>query len=567
VNAADTAWVLVSAALVMFMTPGLALFYGGMLRAKSVLNTMALTVACLGVISVIWVAFGFSLGFGPDAGHEGLIGDLSESGLRNLATVTANTEGHHIPTFALASFQLMFAVITVALLAGAVAERTRFWPFLVFAVLWVTIVYIPLAHWIFDPSGWFAKDLHVDDFAGGTAVETNSGAAALALAAVVRKRLGWPREQARPHNLPATLLGAGILWFGWFGFNAGSALAADGLAATAFLNTMLAGGTGMLGWLIVEQRRDGKPTTLGAASGAVAGLVGITPACGFVEPLGGAAVGFAAGIICGLAIRLKFRIHVDDSLDVVAVHGVGGVIGLLATGLLATASVNAAGGNGLFYGGGLTLLGHQAVAVVVTIAYSAVLTFGIAWAVQKTVGLRASEDDELLGLDEAEHAETAYDHGRLSPHLTGGRSGPVGRESTALHSRSARHESPGHTASLKDVTAAAASPRRPLPGLLRLPREHLPVSGSRGRGPRAARGGGPGRRGGRGQRGHGRLAHRRPDGLRRARRARPRRLQRRGAPRTPVRAVLAGRPRPRACHGPQQPQKPKIPRPNGSPWL
>jgi len=535
----------------MFMTPGLALFYGGMLRAKSVLNTMALTVACLGVISVIWVSFGFSLGFGPDAGGKGLIGTFAQSGLRNMATTLTGPAGHHIPTFALASFQLMFAVITVALLAGAVAERTRFWPFLLFAALWVAIVYIPLAHWIFDPSGWFAKDLHVDDFAGGTAVETNSGAAALALAAVVRKRLGWPREQARPHNLPATLLGAGILWFGWFGFNAGSALAADGLAATAFLNTMLAGGTGMLGWLIVEQRRDGKPTTLGAASGAVAGLVGITPACGFVEPLGGAVVGLAAGIICGLAIRLKFRINVDDSLDVVAVHGVGGVTGLLATGLLATASVNAAGGNGLFYGGGFTLLGHQAVAVVVTIAYSAVLTFGIAWAVQKTVGLRASEDNELLGLDEAEHAETAYDHGRLSPHLA------------ALRMRTARHESPRHTASLKDVTAAAPSPRRPLPGLLRLPREHLPVPGSRGRGPCPAREGGPGRRSGRGQRGHGRLAHRRQDELRRSRSARSRRLRRRGAPRAPVRGILAGQPRPCARYGPQQPQKTQIDGPNG----
>jgi Amt family ammonium transporter len=485
VNAADTAWVLVSAALVMFMTPGLALFYGGMLRAKSVLNTMALTVGCLGVISVVWVAFGFSLGFGPDAGGDGLIGTLSQSGLHDLAATVTGAKGHHIPTFALASFQLMFAVITVALLAGAVAERTRFWPFLLFAALWVTIVYIPIAHWIFDPSGWFAHDLHVDDFAGGTAVETNSGAAALALAAVVGKRGGWPREQPRPHNLPATLLGAGILWFGWFGFNAGSALAADGLAATAFLNTMLAGGTGMLGWLIVEQRRDGKPTTLGAASGAVAGLVGITPACGFVEPLGGAAVGLIAGMVCALAIRLKFRIGVDDSLDVVAVHGIGGVTGLLATGLLATAGVNAAGGNGLFYGGGLTLLGHQALAVVVTIAYSATLTFAIAWVVQKTVGLRARADDELLGLDEAEHAESAYDHGRFGSHLA------------ALHQRAARDESSHHAASLRHVTVAAhviataAPPRRPVPRLLRLPREHLPFPDGRGRRPRQHRPGGP----------------------------------------------------------------------------
>jgi Amt family ammonium transporter len=383
------------------------------------------------VISVIWVTFGFSLGFGPDAGGVGLIGNLSQSGIHGLATAMTQTPGHRIPVAALASFQLMFAIITVALLAGAVAERTRFWQFLLFAALWVTIVYIPIAHWIFDPQGWFVAKLHVDDFAGGTAVETNSGAAALALAIVVKKRIGWPKEQARPHNLPLVTMGAGILWFGWFGFNAGSALAADGLAATAFLNTMLAGGTGMLGWLLVEQIRDKKPTTLGAASGAVAGLVGITPACGFVEPLAGAAVGLLAGVICALAVTLKYRFGYDDSLDVVAVHGVGGVTGLLLTGLLATAAANPAGGNGLFYGGGLALFGHQALAVVVTIAYSFVLTFGIAWAVQKTVGLRAARDDELLGLDEAEHAETAYDQGRLGAHLTG------------LHSRDTHQEAPG----------------------------------------------------------------------------------------------------------------------------
>jgi Amt family ammonium transporter len=312
----------------------------------------------------------------------------------------------------------MFAIITVALLAGAVAERTRFWPWLVFVALWVTIVYLPLAHWVFDPSGWMVSKLHLLDFAGGTAVEVNSGAASLALAVVVGKRVGWPREQPRPHNLPMVMLGAGILWFGWFGFNAGSALAADGLAATAFLNTMLAGGTGLLGWLIIEQKRDGKPTTLGAASGAVAGLVGITPACGFVEPLGGAAIGLVAGIVAALAIRLKYRLGFDDSLDVVAVHGVGGLTGLLTTGLLATTAVNAAGANGLFYGGGLTQLGRQALAALVTIAYSGLLTLIIAAVVHKTLGLRATRDVELAGLDENEHAETAYDHGRLGVHHT-----------------------------------------------------------------------------------------------------------------------------------------------------
>ena len=534
-NAADTAWVLVGAALVMFMTPGLALFYGGMLRSKSVLNTMALTIGCLGVISVIWVAFGFSLAFGPD--HTGgFIGDFSQSGLNSLASALTKAPGHHIPVFALASFQLMFAIITVALLAGACAERTRFWPFLVFAALWVTIVYIPLAHWIFDPSGWLSRTLHVDDFAGGTAVEANSGAAALAVAAVVGKRIGWPREQARPHNLPMVMLGAGVLWFGWFGFNAGSALAADGLAATAFLNTMLAGGTGMLGWLLVEQKRDGKPTTLGAASGAVAGLVGITPACGFVEPLAGAAVGLIAGVVCALAVTLKYRFGYDDSLDVVAVHGVGGVTGLILTGLFAAAAANPATRNGLLYGGGFTQLDHQVIAVVVTVAYSGLLTLGLAWAVQKTIGLRAERDDELMGLDEAQHAETAYDHGRLSPRLA------------TPHAASPRHDASGRTAFLEDA-ATAERPRRPLPSLLRLPGEHLPVPDGRGRRPRPARRGGPGRRGVRGQRRHRRLAHRAPDELRLPRAARPPGLRRRGPPRPPVRGVLAARPRPHPGHG------------------
>ena len=431
-NAADTAWVLVSASLVMFMTPGLALFYGGMVRAKSMLNTVALTVACLAVVAVIWVTFGYSLAFGPDQG--GLIGSLAASGLHNLSGQLTGPAGHRIPVFAFASFELMFAIITVALLAGAVAERTRFWPWLVFVALWVTIVYLPLAHWVFDPNGWFVDRLHLLDFAGGTAVETDSGAASLALAFVVGKRVGWPREQPRPHNLPMVMLGEGVLWFGWFGFNAGSALAADGLAATAFLNTMLAGGTGILGWLIVEQKRDGRPTTLGVASGAVAGLVGITPACGFVEPLGGAAIGLAAGILAALAIRLKYRFGFDDSLDVVAVHGIGGITGLLATGLLATTAVNAAGANGLFYGGGFTQLGRQALAALVTVAYSGLLTLAIAALVQRTLGLRASRDVELSGIDEHEHAETAYDHGRF------GLSHTAVPHTGFLH----HHASPGH---------------------------------------------------------------------------------------------------------------------------
>jgi Amt family ammonium transporter len=428
VNTGDTAWVLVCASLVMFMTPGLALFYGGMVRARSVLNTMALTVACLAVVSVIWIAFGYSLAFGSDptsragqAGHGNpIIGNFSTAGLTSIAQSLTGAAGHRIPVFALASFELMFAIITVALLAGAVAERARFWPWLLFTAIWVTVVYLPLAHWAFDPSGWFVSKLHLLDLAGGTAVEANSGAASLALALVFGRRIGWPHEQARPHNLPSVMLGTGILWFGWFGFNAGSALGANGLAATAFLNTMLAGGTGMLGWLVVEQRRDGKPTTLGAASGAVAGLVGITPACGFVEPLGGAAIGLLAGMVCALAIRLKYRFGFDDALDVVAVHGVGGLTGLLATGLLATTAVNAAGANGLFYGGGLTQLGRQALAALVTIVYAGGVTWVIAWVLNKTIGLRAAPEHEISGIDEAEHAETGYEHGRFAGHFLPG---------------------------------------------------------------------------------------------------------------------------------------------------
>jgi ammonium transporter len=440
-SAGNTAWVLVSAALVMFMTPGLALFYGGMVRSRSVLNIMALSFVCLAVVSVIWVLYGYSLAFGGDA-FAGLIGGLRDAGLHGLSGRLAGTHGQQIPLFALAAFQLMFAIITVALLVGAVAERARFWPWLLFIAVWVTVVYLPLAHWVFDApgltgphsaGGWMVAHLHVLDFAGGTAVEVNSGAAALALALVLGRRRGWPRDPVRPHNLPLVMLGCGILWFGWFGFNAGSALGANGLAATAFLDTMVAGGTGMLGWLLVEQRRDGKPTTLGAASGVVAGLVGITPACAFVEPLGAAAIGLVAGVVAALAVGLKYRLGYDDSLDVVAVHGIGGLVGLLMTGLLATTAVNAQGGNGLFYGGGFGQLGRQALAVLATIAYSGSLTLLIAWVIHKTVGLRVSGEAEQTGIDEAEHAESAYEMGTLRGHrpmaaaLPAGRPGRPGR--------------------------------------------------------------------------------------------------------------------------------------------
>ncbi|TNC21543.1 ammonium transporter [Amycolatopsis alkalitolerans] len=417
INTGDTAWLLGSAALVMLMTPGLALFYGGMVRARSVLNVMMLSFACLAAVGVVWLLYGYSLAFGNDA-FGGLIGDFSYLGMHGLSEVTVGPAGHQVPLLAFAAFQLMFAVITVALLVGAVAERARFWAWLVFVVVWVSLVYLPLAHWVFafdgfagpgTTGGWLVNKLHALDFAGGTAVEVNSGAAAVALAFVIGRRHGWPHQAMRPHNLPFVMFGAGLLWFGWFGFNAGSAIGASGVAATSFVNTTMAAATAVLGWLVVEQVRDGKPTTLGAASGAVAGLVGITPGCGYVEPVGAAVIGLVAGVVCSLAIGLKYRLRLDDSLDVLAVHGIGGFTGMLLIGLFASKGANSAGANGLFYGGGLDQLWRQAVATLAALAYSLVVTLVIAWVVNKLFGLRAERQAELDGLDEAEHAESAYD--------------------------------------------------------------------------------------------------------------------------------------------------------------
>ncbi|GAB2988194.1 ammonium transporter [Amycolatopsis acidiphila] len=417
IDTGDTAWLLGSAALVMLMTPGLALFYGGMVRSRSVLNVMMLTFGCLAAVGVVWLLYGYSLAFGND-GFAGLIGDFRLAGLHGLTNTTVGPPGHQVPLLAFAGFQLMFAVITVALLVGAIAERARFWPWLLFVVVWVTLVYLPLAHWVFafdgfagpgSTGGWLVNKLHALDFAGGTAVEVNSGAAAVALAIVIGHRHGWPRQAVRPHNLPFVMFGAGLLWFGWFGFNAGSALGASGVAATSFLNTTTAAATAVVGWLLVEQFRDGKPTTLGAASGAVAGLVGITPGCGYVEPLGAAAIGVVAGVVCSLAIGLKYRLRLDDSLDVLAVHGIGGFTGMILIGLFASKGVNSAGADGLFYGGGLDQLWRQAVATFAALGYSLVVTLVIAWVIHRTIGLRAAREAELDGIDEAEHAESAYD--------------------------------------------------------------------------------------------------------------------------------------------------------------
>jgi ammonium transporter, Amt family len=410
VDSGNTAYVLGCAALVMLMTPGLAFFYGGMVRAKSVLNMMMMSVVSLGVVTLVWVTVGFSLAFGDS--HGGLIGGFSFAGLRDTTAVV----GEGIPLQAFAMFQLMFAVVTGALLSGVIADRARFWPWTVFVGLWALLVYVPLAHWIFafdgfaaPKGGWMANTLGALDFAGGTAVEINSGASALALALVIGRRRGWPREPMRPHNLPAVLLGAGLLWFGWFGFNAGSALVAGAVAGNAFVTTMTASAAAVLSWLALEHRLDGRPTSLGGASAAIAGLVAITPACGFVDTFGALVVGLLAGVVCQLAIRLKYRLGYDDSLDVVAIHGAGGLLGMLLIGFFATGAVNPAGADGLLYGGGLGQLGKQTVAVLATAAFAFTVTFALAWLVRSTVGFRVDREVEAAGIDEAEHAETAYD--------------------------------------------------------------------------------------------------------------------------------------------------------------
>jgi Amt family ammonium transporter len=425
IDTGNTAYVLGCAALVMLMTPGLAFFYGGMVRARSVLNMMMMSLVSLGVIGLIWVLFGFSLVFGDS--HAGLIGGFEFAGLRQVDVVVGG-----VPLQAFAMFQLMFAVITGALLSGAIADRARFWPWTLFVAAWTVVVYVPLAHWIFsfdgavsERGGWLANTLGALDFAGGTAVEINSGASALALALVLGKRRGWPHEPMRPHNLPAVLMGAGLLWFGWFGFNAGSALAAGAVASNAFVTTMTASAAAVLSWLALEHRLDGRPTSLGGASAAVAGLVAITPACGYVDTFGALLIGLVGGLVCQLAIRLKYRLGYDDSLDVVAIHGVGGVTGLFLMGLVATDAVNPAGRDGLFYGGGFGLLGVQIVAIGVAAVWAFGLSSLLAWAVRQTVGFRVPDHVEAGGIDEAEHAESAYEYSPL--HTTGRGSG--------LHSR------------------------------------------------------------------------------------------------------------------------------------
>ncbi|MFC4374835.1 ammonium transporter [Nocardia halotolerans] len=412
----DTAWVLTSAALVLLMTPGLAFFYGGMVRSKNVLNMIMMSVSAMGVVGVLWALYGYSMAFGTD--KASLIGDPTEFfGLRTLFTGFGDDAANlpltgTIPVLVFVAFQAMFAIITVALISGAVADRMKFSAWLIFAAVWVSVVYFPVAHWVWG-GGWIMSKVEAIDFAGGTAVHINSGAAALALALVLGKRKGWPKTPFRPHNLPFVMLGAGLLWFGWFGFNAGSALGANGTAAAAFVTTLVATAAAMLAWLLVEKFRDGRPTSLGAASGIVAGLVAITPACASVNVLGALAIGVIAGAACALAVGLKFKFGYDDSLDVVGIHLVGGVLGTVLIGLVGTAEAPT-GVDGLFYGGSFELLGRQALGAFAVLAYSLVIATVIALVLKATIGLRADAEEEAAGMDESEHAETAYDFAAVS---------------------------------------------------------------------------------------------------------------------------------------------------------
>lgn len=421
ISAGDTAWVLVSAALVLLMTaPGLALFYGGMVRAKSTLNMMMMSFGALFVVGIIWVVYGYSVAFGPALDAGSFLGDPSAyfglNGLLNTSAMALNGGYYPIPATVFIVFQAMFAVITVALISGAIADRARFGTWLVFAAIWVTIVYLPVARAVFyfgdqdaNGGGFIATKIGALDFAGGTAVHINAGAAGLALALVLGKRIGFGKMLLRPSNLPLVMIGAGLLWFGWFGFNAGSALGANGLAGVAFVNTLSATCAAALGWLLVERLRDGHATSLGAASGIVAGLVAITPACAFVDTAGALSIGVIAGAMTALAVGLKYRFGYDDSLDVVGVHLVGGLVGTILIGFFGTKSVNELGVDGLFYGGGTSQLVKQIQAALIVMIFSFVVTYILGTILSKTIGFRVSREEELEGVDIVLQAESAYD--------------------------------------------------------------------------------------------------------------------------------------------------------------
>ncbi len=407
-NAGDTAWMMMSAGLVTLMIPGLALFYGGMVRVKSVLNMMMMSFGALAVVFTLWIIFGFSMVFGDSVGGNGYIGDVTEflflKGLDNSGALIGT-----IPAAVFIAFQGIFAAITVALISGSIADRAKFGAWMVFAGVWATLVYFPVAHWVFafddfvaETGGWIANDLGAIDFAGGTAVHINAGAAGLAVAIILGKRVGFGRSPMRPHNLPLVMLGAALLWFGWFGFNAGSAVASNGTAGLALLNTIGATAAAVLAWLVVEKVRDGHATSLGAASGVVAGLVAITPACAAVTASGALIIGVAAGALCAMSVGLKFRFGFDDSLDVVAVHLVGGIVGTIMIGFVGVEV-------GLFNGGGTEQLVKQATGVVAVLAYSFIMTLIIAKVIDLVMGFRISKDDEISGIDLVVHAERGYE--------------------------------------------------------------------------------------------------------------------------------------------------------------
>jgi ammonium transporter, Amt family len=405
-NSGDTAWVLTSAALVMFMTPGLAFFYGGMVRAKNVLAMLMQNFFSLGLVSVLWAVVAYSLAFG---GTSKWIGNFDFAWLKDVPNAYPPGLQLTIPPMLYMAYQLMFAIITPALITGAIADRLKFSAWAWFLGLWLLLVYSPVAHWVFAPAGWLFRRGALD-YAGGTVVHINAGIAALAVVLVIGRRKGWPETPMPPHSLPLTLIGTGILWFGWFGFNAGSALAGNGIAAQALVNTHMAAAAAMLGWLVAERLKSGHATTLGAASGAVAGLVAITPCAGFVGGMAPIYIGLIAGVVCYLAVSLKFRFGYDDALDVVGVHLVGGVVGSLLLGFFADVMVNSAGRDGVFLGGGWGLFGDQVVAVVATLVYSFVVTYVLCIVLDRVIpgGVRAGEEEEDLGLDLTQHSEVGY---------------------------------------------------------------------------------------------------------------------------------------------------------------
>ena len=404
VQAADTAFVLMSAALVLLMTPGLAIFYAGMVRGRNALGTILQSFILIALITLEWAYLGYSMSFGPDV--SGIIGDLSWAGLRGVGADPNPDYAATIPHSAFMIFQCMFAVITPALITGAFAERMRFGPFLVFSLVWAVLVYNPVCHWVWGTGGWLRR-LGVLDFAGGLVVHLACGAAAMASTFVIGPRKGYGREKFVPHSLPLTLLGTGLLWFGWFGFNGGSALAANAVAAGAFVATHLGGMSGMAMWTLVEWIHRGKPTTLGAASGAVAGLATITPASGFVGPNAAVIIGLIAGLFCYMAVAAKTRLGYDDSLDVAGIHGVGGILGVLCVGIFASRGVNPAGADGLV-AGNFSQLGFQALGVAAVGLYVFVTSWVLLKVIDKTMGLRLASEAELQGLDLSEHSETAY---------------------------------------------------------------------------------------------------------------------------------------------------------------